>query len=270
MTNIKHLVAVVTGASRGIGRSLAISLAQRGYQVALVARDSERLADVQAELRTLGAVSIVCSLDLSVPTNWPQLVATVNSQLGRCSCLVHNAARLGREQLDANDAAEIVATNLTAPIALTRLFLADLRSTQGSVVFVASTAGRVAFPYMSLYTATKHGLVGFAESLRFELGDQGIHVMVAYPPMTNTDMTRVMAERAGYTTGWMATSGDVGRRIIDATMDKRQSFVGSWSDRLCIAAHRLSPRLVNCLLHYHLSTFRNMMHEPTETIDLDI
>jgi short-subunit dehydrogenase len=244
-------VALITGASSGIGQAIAQELAQRGFSIALVARRSEELHRVADTLTRYAKRTVVCVADVSQPSAREQLLAEVHSKLGPVSCLVHSAAALSRGELRYRDreVSPTVATNLLAPIELTRLTLDDLAETRGAVVFLASTAGLVAFPYTSLYCATKHGLVGFAESIRHELKAQGIHVMVAYPPMTDTQMTRPMAEAVGYASRRMARTDDVGKRLVAALMARRRTYWGSWTDRLLAGLQRLAPHCVSRVLY---------------------
>ena len=253
-------VALVTGASSGIGCGIAHALARRGFAVALVARRKEQLLRVADELNEYGGRTAVCVADLSQAGERDQLLDEVHNKLGPVSCLVHNAALLASGELwsRGREVSAAVATNLLAPIELTRQAHEDLVATRGSVVFVVSTAGRVPFPYTSLYCASKHGLVGFAESVRYELKAQGVNVMVAYPPMTDTEMTRPMAEAAGFARRHLAQPDHVAEQLVAALMANRGTYWGSWKDRLLVGCQRAAPDILSWLFRKKRLWFRRM------------
>jgi len=261
-------IALITGASSGIGCGIAHALARRGFAVALAARRSEPLMRVADALTKYGGRTAVFVTDVSQAAAREQLLAEIHAELGPVSCLVHNAAILARGELRnrAHDASAAVATNLLAPIELTRQARDDLVSTRGSVVFVASTAGRVPFPYASLYCATKHGLVGFAESIRYELDADGVHVMVAYPPMTDTEMTRPMFEAIGNASARLAPANRVAEQLVASLMARKRTYWGSWKDRLLVGCQRAVPSGLSWLFRRYRRRFRTLM-TPTRQCD---
>ncbi|QYC45867.1 putative oxidoreductase [Nonomuraea coxensis DSM 45129] len=171
---------LVTGASSGIGAALAHALAGEGARLTLTGRDRERLAAVAA---ATGASTVVCDL----ATQAGELAA----RAGHVDVLVNNAG-VGWAgpfvEMPAGSAERLLAVNLAAPIALTRLLLPGmLAAGRGHVVFVASIAGAVGVAREAVYSATKAGLTVFAEGLRHELhGTPGVGVSVLLPGVVDT------------------------------------------------------------------------------------
>lgn len=179
--------ALVTGASRGLGSVLAIAFAKRGLHLVLAARDAKKLEGVAKECEAAapgsgsGAPVRIIEADVSVAAERHALLEAC----GPVDVLVNNAgieiAVALADQTEADIDAQ-VATNLVAPIALTKLFLpAMIARRSGVVVNVSSMSGKSSTPFNSIYAATKHGINGFSSSLRVELTGTGVHVGVVCP-----------------------------------------------------------------------------------------
>jgi short-subunit dehydrogenase len=173
--------ALVTGASRGLGVTIARTLGREGVSLVLVARDRTKLDAVARELSGPGKEVRTLVADVSVPGDRDRLAA----EAGAIDILINNAAVSTTRALTDQSEAEIraqVETNLIAPIELTRKLLPGmLERRRGVVVNVSSMASKGPVPYNTVYSATKHGLNGFSSSLRLELHDSGVHVGVVCP-----------------------------------------------------------------------------------------
>jgi short-subunit dehydrogenase len=184
-------VAVVTGASGGIGRATARALAIHGMSVCLTGRNIQRLQEVAAELRSAGPAADFQAADLTTDQGIRDLVVGVTARGRRIDVLVHAAGtiRLGNiESADWEDLDEQFRVNLRAPFLLTKAFLPMLKETRGQVVFVNSTAGLAAGPDNGLYAATKHALRSIAGSIRDHVNPYGIRVISVFPGRTATTM----------------------------------------------------------------------------------
>jgi short-subunit dehydrogenase len=164
---------LVTGASRGIGTSIAALLATRGARLALVARSREGLDRLAASVRTGGGAAVAIPWDLAAPGAVEGLPPEVERLVGPVDVLVNNAGieAYGRfDELDVEVTSRILYLNLEVPMRLTRGVLGGMRSRgRGHVVNVSSLAGLAARAHGEAYCASKHGLVGFTRSLRASL-----------------------------------------------------------------------------------------------------
>src|SRR5687768_11969632 len=180
MKDLTGRVAILTGASRGLGVAIARRMATEGARLVLAARDPEGLAKVAA---AVGAAKVVVC-DVTIPADRERLVNEARD-VGAIEILVNNAGlEVPISVLDQRpeDVDQQVAVNLLAPIHLTKLVLPDLIARGGgAVVMVSSMSGKSPTPFNAIYTATKHGLNGFTASLRIELAGTGVHAGVVCP-----------------------------------------------------------------------------------------
>jgi len=215
MIDVEHPI-VVTGASSGIGRAVAIELASRGAELVLQGRDRQRLEEVLRIVETVGGLGRTHALDL---TEDAAVDALASSLGGRgVAALVHSAGmvRLGPvadTDVDVLDAHYRL--NVRAPYRLTRALLAELEASAGQVVFVNSGAGQHAHANWSAYAASKFALRALADSLRQEVAGRGIRVTTVYPGRTATPMQRDVHRQEGraYDPGAFVPPEDVASQI---------------------------------------------------------
>jgi NADP-dependent 3-hydroxy acid dehydrogenase YdfG len=192
-------VALVTGASSGIGAATARRLAREGAVVALVARRRDRLDEVAAGIADSGGRAVPVVADITEPEAARQVVAEAASQLGRLDIVVNNAGimLLGpAQQTSVADWDRMIALNVTALLHVTHAAVPHLVSAAttarrgvADLVNVSSTAGRVARPGSSVYNLTKFGLTGFTDALRQELLGSRVRVAVVEPGTVDTELT---------------------------------------------------------------------------------
>ncbi|HEY3211064.1 MAG TPA: SDR family oxidoreductase [Actinomycetota bacterium] len=189
--NLAGAVAVVTGASSGIGRSTAIAFAAEGSDVVLAARREDMLEEVATLIARRGRQAIPIACDVSDLDQVEQLQRRTQESFGRCDVLVNNAgipgggpfAELSMEQIE-----RIAGVNYIGVLYCTKLFLPMmLAAGRGHVVNVASLAGRFAVPGSSVYSSTKHAVVAFSEALYYELASSGIVVTAINPGLVATE-----------------------------------------------------------------------------------
>jgi uncharacterized protein len=191
--------ALVTGASSGIGREIALALAPRGVRLAITARREERLRSLAAEIAAARhPAPIVVTQDLAAPGGAAALHDAVLAGLGPIDLLVNNAAagRYGPlHETDPETLAAMLALNVGALVELTRLVLpAMVARKSGTILQVASTAAFVPLPYMATYAATKAFVLSFSEAVHAEVRAHGVDVICFCPGRTATEFTTA----AGY------------------------------------------------------------------------
>ncbi len=180
-------VAVITGASSGIGAATARALAADGHRVALLARRPER---IEALARELGADALAIEADVTDRAALERAAQRVQDELGGADILVNNAGvmLLGPFSYERRaDYRQMIEVNLLGAITATELFLDQLRDGGGDLINISSVAGRTARPTNGVYAATKWGLNGWSESLRQELQPE-IRVMVIEPGAVDTEL----------------------------------------------------------------------------------
>jgi 3-oxoacyl-[acyl-carrier protein] reductase len=182
-------VAVVTGASRGIGRATAIALARRGIRVALASRSRGALDSVRKEIGG-GAISI--ETDVSSESSVAVMVERTARELGPVDLLVNNAGTLARAPLSELDTASwdrVLDVNLRGAFLCTRAVLPSMvERGRGRIVNVSSISGKLGTPLLTAYCASKWGLLGFSLAAAEELRPKGIQVFAVCPGSVNTEM----------------------------------------------------------------------------------
>lgn len=233
--SLRDRVAIVTGASRGIGRAVARRLAAAGAAVVAAAR-SDHADGVAAEIRDAGGRSVGVSVDVTDPERVEAMVRAALDEYGRIDVLVNNAGivrdrlalRMTPEDWDA-----VVATNLTAAFACARAVLRPMiRQRGGRIVNVGSVVGRMGNAGQANYAASKAGLEGFSKALAREVASRGITVNVVAPGMIATDMTAGLGESARKTllaqipAGRLGTAGDVAGAVCFLASDEAAYVTG--------------------------------------------
>ena len=199
MFSLSGKVALVTGASRGIGRGIAARLSEQGATVVAAARGDHADETVSALVAAGGAAEAV-SLDMTDAAAVEKLPGDIVSRHGRLDIVVSNAGiardqllmRMKREDWDA-----VLATNLTATFVLAQAAMRPmLKQRAGRIIAVSSVVGQMGNAGQTNYAASKAGLIGFAKALAREVASRSITVNVVAPGLIETDMTRAIAEKA--------------------------------------------------------------------------
>jgi short-subunit dehydrogenase len=259
---------LVTGASGGIGRCLAMELARRGAHLALLARDATRLDRVAREARAMGARTLCLSFDLAQRDGHAALVAHVMGELGGLDALINNAGVSRFASFTDDDAGSIsnlIDVNVTGPLLLTRAVLHHFaRQRAGHVVNVGSILGSIAFPHFAAYSASKYALRGFSEALRRELADTGVSVTYVAPRTTATDMnTATVRELIAASGTAIDRPRDVAARIVTALEENRKDVYLGWPERFFVRLNSMLPRLVDGALSKQARIARRMLHPAT-------
>jgi NADP-dependent 3-hydroxy acid dehydrogenase YdfG len=212
-------VALVTGASSGIGRATAIALVEAGFRVALVARNLERLLEASRELPA--DRSVVIAQDLTEFDQLADLVQTVETKLGPVDLLVNNAGIAyvaPLEQMPLSDWNQVMALNLTVPLALAQQVLPGMRQRKrGTIINIVSIAGQRTFPHWGAYCASKFGLLAFSRTLAEEVRGDGIRVTALCPGSVDTALWDSEHVKADFDRSAMLSADSVARLVVWAT-----------------------------------------------------
>jgi 3-oxoacyl-[acyl-carrier protein] reductase len=193
-------IAIVTGASRGIGRGIALALAEAGATVICAARDMEKLEAVVKEIEAAGGKAHAHAVDVSSRESIEGLVSSTAASNGRIDILVNNAG-ITRDNLllrmKPGEWDEVISTNLTSVFISTQAVMKTmLKQRSGSIINIGSVVGLTGNAGQANYAAAKAGLIGFSKSVAREVASRGIRVNVVTPGFIDTDMTKAVPEAA--------------------------------------------------------------------------
>jgi short-subunit dehydrogenase len=249
-------VVVVTGASQGIGKALALELAVQRPRLALAARDEAALEAVASECRARGAEAVVVPTDVADEAAGRALVETTVRRFAGIDVLVNNAGigMLARfeDVTDLSAYERLMRVNYLGSVYPTFYALPHLKRSRGQLVAVSSLAGLSGVPMRTAYAATKHAQIGFFDSLRVELRGTGVDVTVVCPYWVQSEIRRRAAGPDGRTVGAspvhedeVMTAGECARRIARAMERRQRMLVMTLKGRVGRWAKLVAPALVD-------------------------
>ncbi len=253
---VKGRRIILTGASEGIGRALALALAAGGARLALAARDRQRLESLAQECRARGGEARALPTDVTNTQDCEWLVDETVKAFGGIDVLVHNAgitmwSRFD-ELKDLSIFERLIEVNYLAPVRLTALALPHLKDSKGLLVAVASLAGLTGVPERSGYAASKHAMIGFFDSLRIELAGSGVDVSVIAPDFVVSEIHKRAIGPDGEPLGdspmmqsRIMTAEDCAARIVRAIGKRKRLVLMSARGRLGRWLKLLAPAVID-------------------------
>lgn len=243
-------VALITGASSGIGLELARLFARDGHDLVLVARREDRLRDLARQLLERHDVrATVIAADLADPAAPPEVARRVAAAGLDVEFLVNNAGYgLAGEftRTDVTSELRMIQVNVAALSHLTKLFLSGMVAEhEGAILNVASTAGFVPGPLMAVYYATKAYVISFSEALAEELENSGVTVTVLCPGATRTEFQEragLDLEARGFKSPWVADAARVARAGYDGMVRGKRVVIPGVFNKVMVAATRVASR----------------------------
>ncbi|QSX29732.1 SDR family oxidoreductase [Shewanella cyperi] len=257
MGDIKGKVILLTGASEGIGRALAKVLAREGARLLLTARNQDRLQSLLLELpKDCGAK--IHAADLSLPLECEELVDVCLTRFGALDIVIHNAGMTMwtrfDELQDLSVLERVMRVNYFGPVYLTKAALPHLKASRGQLVAVASVAGLTGVPTRSGYAASKHALMGFFDSLRIELMDEGVAVTQICPDFVVSQIHKRALDAQGQPLGEtpmqesrIISAEACAEMMLPAIANRQRLLITSWRGRLSRWLKLLAPELIDRL-----------------------
>jgi short-subunit dehydrogenase len=253
---MKDKVVIITGASSGIGRSLAFVYGLKGSRLTITARNQEKLDLVVTDLRKMGVEVLALSADVSIESDCKRLIDETVKQYGKIDILINNAGISMRalfKDLDLDVIRKLMATNFWGTVYCTKFALPYLLETKGSVVGVISVAGHIGLPGRTGYSASKFAVRGFLDTLRVENLKSGLHVLVVAPGFTSSNIRRAAltadASPQGDTprneSSMMSPDRVAGYIYAAVKHRRRQLILTFFEGKLAVFMKQWFPRLVD-------------------------
>ena len=249
-------VVILTGASEGIGRALALALAPQRLSLVLAARNAERLHELARECEVAGSAALAVPTDVTSEAQCRALIDAAVARFGRIDVLVNNAGGTMWSRFDAladwSIFEPLMRLNYLSSVYLTGFALPWLKQTQGRLVAVASMAGLTGVPERSAYAATKHAMVGFFDSLRIELEGTGVTVTVIAPDFVRSEIHKRALGPDGRPLGEspmrqdrIMSAEDCARLIVRAIEKRQRLLVTSARGRFGRWLKLIAPRAID-------------------------
>jgi short-subunit dehydrogenase len=254
--SFQNKTVIVTGASSGIGRALALEFARRGANVVMAARQYDVLVELGETIeKDFGVQTLSVSCDVSKETDCRNLVERSLETFGKIDVLINNAGISMRalfQQLDLSVLKTLMDVNFWGTVYCSKYALDSLLQTKGSLVSVSSIAGYRGLPGRTGYSASKFAIHGLMESLRVENLKTGLHVMIACPGFTASNIRNtaldVTGRQHGETSmdeGKMMTAGEVAFRIAEGVAKRRRNLVMTAQGKLAVMMNKIVPAWVD-------------------------
>lgn len=266
--DFKNKVVVITGASSGIGKACAEEFAKRGANLVLAARQYVTLCEITAALeKQYGIKAVAVQADVSLEADCELIVKQALVTFGRIDVLLNNAGLSMRALFADTDLSvlkNLMDVNFWGTVYCTKYALPEILKTKGAVVGVSSIAGYRGLPGRTGYSASKFAMNGFMESLRTELLKTGVHVMVACPGFTASNIRVTALSKDGRSHGEtsmeeekMMTSEEVAYRIAEGLSARKRTLVITGQGKLTVWLNKLLPALTDKLVFKHFTKEKN-------------
>lgn len=259
---MQNKVVIITGASSGIGYALAKEFSKRGAKLSLAARRLERLDDLKKELPETNILTV--KTDVSVEEDCKNLIDKTIGEFGKIDILINNAgismrALFSDMKLDVMH--KLMDVNFYGTVYCTKYALPYLLETKGSLVGVISIAGYVGLPGRTAYSASKFAIRGFLDTIRIENLKKGLHVLVAAPGFTSSEVRKVALTADGSLQGEtprnedkMMTSEECALHIANAVKKRKRQLILTFIEgKLTVLLGKFFPALLDKLTYNHMA-----------------
>ncbi|WP_342331521.1 SDR family oxidoreductase [Pedobacter sp. FW305-3-2-15-E-R2A2] len=268
--DFKNKVVIITGASSGIGKACAEEFAKRGAHLVLAARQYVTLCEITADLENrYGIRAVAVQADVSKEHDCEVLIKQALVTFDKIDVLVNNAGLSMRalfDDLDLSVLKNLMDVNFWGTVYCTKYALPEILKTKGSIIGVSSIAGYRGLPGRTGYSASKFAMNGFMEALRTELLKTGVHVMVACPGFTASNIRVTALAKDGSShgetsmeEGKMMTADEVAGRIVDGIAARKRTLIMTGQGKLTVWINKLLPALADKLVFNHFTKEKNAL-----------
>ena len=263
-------MVIITGASSGIGEACAMEFARKEATVVIAARNIDKLQSVGDEIRKINQDVLEIQCDVSIKKDCERLVEETIKNYGQIDVLINNAGISMRaifNDLELDVIEKIMNINFFGTVYCTKFALPYLLKTKGSVVGVSSIAGYIGLPARTGYSASKYAMQGFLDALRTENLKTGLHVMVACPGFTASNIRKTALSADGSSQGEtpreeskMMTAEEVASSIIKGVTKRKRTLVLTTEGRLAVFLSKIFPKFIE------KQVFNKLSKEPDSPI----
>lgn len=258
--DFNNKVIAITGASSGIGEALAKEFSSRGAKIAMCARNIEKLAIISQQLDN---ESFYTAADVTKEDDCREFVEKSVAKFGRIDILICNAGISMRalfDDVDLNVLKRLMDVNFWGTVYCTKYALPYVQQSQGSIVAISSVAGLHGLPARTGYSASKYAIHGFMETIRIENMKKGVHVMIAAPGFTNTNVRLSALTSNGSSQGEtpldeakLMSAEEVARRIAKGIKKRKRMVLMEFNGRATSFIKKFCPSLLDKLFYSHMA-----------------
>lgn len=261
---MKNKVVIITGASSGIGLACAYQFAAQGAIISLAARTIEKLLDVQKDIQAKGGKVLVTQTDVTKESDCQHLIEQTVNAFGRVDVLINNAGISMRalfKDADLTVIKQLMDVNFWGTVYCTKYALPYLLESKGSVVGVSSIAGYVGLPGRTGYSASKFAMHGFLEALRTENLKTGLHVLIAAPGFTASNIRKTALTANGSSQGEtpreenkMMSAEEVASHLYNAVVKRKRTLILTFVEgKLTVFLKKLFPAFLEKMAYNHMA-----------------
>ena len=263
MKTLKDKVIVITGASSGIGEAMAKVYAAQGAKVVLGARSVQKLQLLAGDIGAKGGQAAYCGMDVTKPEECRELIETAVREFGGVDVLICNAGISMRaifDDVDLDVLHQLMDVNFWGTVYCTKYALPYIQASRGSIVGVSSVAGFHGLPGRTGYSASKYAMTGFLETVRIENLKKGVHVMIAAPGFTASNVRFSALTADGSAQGEslrkeekMMSAAEVARRIARGVVRRKRTLAMDFNGRATVLIKKFAPGLLDRLYYSHMA-----------------
>ena len=259
----KDKVVIITGATSGIGKACAIAFGNEGAKIVITGRNETKLLEAEKELGNLKIDTLSVKADVSIEADNVELVNKVIIKYGKIDILINNAGISMRalfDDLDLKVIKQVMDINFWGAVYATKYCLPHIKKTKGSIIGMSSIAGYRGLPARTGYSASKFALQGFLESLRTELLKTSVHVLVACPGFTASNIRNTALSADGGGQGEsprdeqkMMTADEVANYIMNATFKRKRDLVLTSQGKMTVFLNKWFPSFMDKMVYNHMA-----------------
>ncbi|WP_114782399.1 SDR family oxidoreductase [Botryobacter ruber] len=256
---MKDKVVLITGGTSGIGKACAFAFGRAGAKVAFSGRDTQRLEETARELSAAGIENLAIKADVSAAADCERMVAAAVDKFGGLDILINNAGISMRalfQDVELDVLRKVMDINFWGTVYTTKFALPYIQESKGSIIGISSIAGYRGLPARTGYSASKFAMHGFLETLRTELLHSGVHVLLACPGFTASNIRNTALAANGQQQGEtpreeekMMSAEEVADRILQATIKRKRDLVMTMQGKMAVLINKWFPSLADKLVY---------------------